>query len=96
MISKESYNKYLIYSNPLFQVNGGCESYKLISGLDEMAIPAEIGLYFDFNVTEDGVPYGCPGLEIFDPVHWNMSRSHTGLFLELTILIILKKLLILD
>ena len=33
-----------------------------------MAIPAEIGLYFDFNVTEDGVPYGCPGLEIFDPV----------------------------
>lgn len=49
-----------------------------------MAIPAEIGLYFDFNVTEDGVPYGCPGLEIFDPVHWNMSRSHTGLFLELT------------
>ena len=51
-----------------------------------MAIPAEIGLYFDFNVTEDGVPYGCPGLEIFDPVHWNMSRSHTGLFLELTII----------
>ena len=39
-----------------------------------MAIPAEIGLYFDFNVTEDGVPYGCPGLEIFDPVHWNISK----------------------
>ena len=46
----------------------------MISGLDEMAIPAEIGLYFDFNVTEDGVPYGCPGLEIFDPVHWNISK----------------------
>ena len=32
---------------------------------DEMAIPSEIGLYFNFEVTEDGLPYGCPGFERF-------------------------------
>ena len=47
--------------------------YRLISGLDEMALPAEIGLYFDFKVTEDGLPYGCPGLETFHPENWNRS-----------------------
>jgi len=47
-------------------VNGGCESYRFISGLDEMAIPSEIGLYFNFEVTDDGIPYGCPGLEKFN------------------------------
>ena len=39
-----------------------------------MALPAEMGLYFDFDVTEDGIPYGCPGFEIFDSVHFNMSK----------------------
>lgn len=37
-----------------------------IPGIDEMAINAEIGLYFDFNVTEHGFPTGCPGFERFD------------------------------
>ena len=26
-----------------------------------MAIPTDVGLYLDFNVTEDGTPFGCPG-----------------------------------
>jgi len=42
-------------------VNNGCEAYRFISGVDEMALSCEIGLYYDFNVTEDGIPYGCPG-----------------------------------
>ena len=42
-------------------VNGGCEKYRFISGLDEMALPCEIGLYYEFNVTDDGIPYGCEG-----------------------------------
>jgi len=56
---------------------GGCESYRFISGLDEMALPSEIGLYFDFEVTEDGIPYGCPGFEKFNPEHFNISGLFT-------------------
>ena len=26
-----------------------------------MALPTDVGLYLDFNVTEDGTPLGCPG-----------------------------------
>ena len=59
----------------LYKINGGCERYSFISGLDEMALPSEIGLYFDFNVTNDGIPFGCPGLEKFDSVHFNMSKT---------------------
>ena len=53
---------------------GGCESYRFISGLDEMALPSEMGLYFDFEVTEDGIPYGCPGLEKFTTQGFNQSE----------------------
>jgi hypothetical protein len=35
--------------------------FQFISGLDEMALQSEIGLYFDFEVTDDGIPHGCPG-----------------------------------
>ena len=55
-------------------INEGCEKYRSISGLDEMALPCEIGLYFDFNVTDDGIPYGCPGLDNFNPTMWNISN----------------------
>ena len=49
---------YPMYFKPFFdlQVNSGCEMFRLVSGLDEMALPSEIGLYFDFNVTADGIP----------------------------------------
>ena len=51
-----------------------------------MAIPSEIGLYFDFEVTEDGVPYGCPGFETFTPENWNTtSRQYLFYFKFLTI-----------
>ena len=40
-----------------------------------MALPCEIGLYFDFEVTDDGVPYGCPGFESFKPEYWNTSKG---------------------
>ena len=40
-----------------------------------MALPSEIGLYFDFEVTEDGVPYGCPGFETFSPEYWKTSYA---------------------
>ena len=52
----------------------GCERYRFVVGLDTMALPCEIGLYFDFNVTDDGVPFGCPGLEHFTPEAWNTSK----------------------
>ena len=55
-------------------INGGCEKYIFVSGLDEVALPCEIGLYFDFNVTDDGIPYGCPGLDNFNPTMWNTSN----------------------
>ncbi len=47
-----------------------------VDGLDEMALPCEMGLYFDFKVTDDGIPYGCPGLEIFDSTHFNISKAN--------------------
>lgn len=47
--------------------------YRFISGLDEMALPCEMGLYFDFNVTADGTPSGCPGFEKFSKDHYNTS-----------------------
>jgi hypothetical protein len=42
-------------------VGWGCEAYRFISGVDEMALSCEMGLYYDFNVTDDGIPYGCDG-----------------------------------
>ncbi len=39
-----------------------------------MALSCEIGMYLDFNVTDDGLPYGCPGLEVFDIDHFNISK----------------------
>ena len=48
-----------------------------------MALPSEIGLYFDFEVTDDGVPYGCPGFETFKPENWNTSsNAYISLFFD--------------
>ena len=57
------------------QLNGGCERFTGICGRDEIALPSEIGLYYDFNVTDDGIPFGCPGFEMFDSEHFNESMS---------------------
>ena len=47
-------------------LNGGCERMRFIAGADEIAINAEMGLYKQFEVDDDGVIYGCRGLEIFN------------------------------
>jgi len=48
----------------------GCEKWAFIYGIDEMALNCEMGLYREFNVTSDGIPYGCHGLEEFKSEHW--------------------------
>ena len=45
-----------------------------------MAIPSEIGLYFNFEVTDDGIPYGCPGLEKFKTENFNTSNQYFDCF----------------
>ena len=47
-------------------LNSGCERMRFIIGADEIAINAEMGLYKQFEVDDDGVIYGCRGLEIFN------------------------------
>merc|ERR1719347_605368 len=47
-------------------LNGGCERTRFISGADEIALNAEMGLYKQFEVDNDGVIYGCGGLEAFN------------------------------
>jgi hypothetical protein len=42
----------------------GCERFRTIVGRDEIALNCELGLYFNFTVT-DGIISGCPGLEDF-------------------------------
>ena len=37
-----------------------CETFRLISGIDETALTCEMGLYFEFQ-NNDGFPTGCPG-----------------------------------
>ena len=37
-----------------------------ISGIDEMALPCEMGLYFEFQNRGNGYPTGCPGFVDFD------------------------------
>ena len=54
----------------------GCEKYRFAFGLDEMAINAEIGLYFEFEET-NGIPTSCPGFKDFNMESWEKSRSTT-------------------
>ena len=58
-------------------VHKGCEKWAFIYGIDEMALNAEMGLYLEFNVTADGIPYGCHGLEEFKSEHW-LDVNHLG------------------
>merc|ERR1719320_2194772 len=50
---------------------------RFIVGADEIAINAEMGLYKQFEMTEDGIIYGCRGLEIFNQT---MGQSDKGLY----------------
>ena len=48
---------------------------KFIIGADEIAINAEMGLYKKFEVDDDGVIFGCPGLEIFNDTRFGMRGT---------------------
>ena len=49
-----------------------------------MALPCEIGMYFDFNVTEDGIPYGCEGLDQFTSENFNKSKNNFTLVSQIS------------
>ena len=53
-------------------MNSGCEMFRLVTGLDEIALNCEMGLYREFEV-DDGVIHGCKGLE-----HFNESMTEPG------------------
>jgi len=55
----------------------GCERYNSEGGNHELALPAEIGLYFKFETDEHDVPTGCPGFENFHSEHW-YCKFHSG------------------
>ena len=55
-----------------------CEAYRFISGIDEMALPCEMGLYFDFQ-NKDGFPTGCPGFAEFDGSQTEYWRTWSNL-----------------
>lgn len=61
--------------NQLSQPWAYCEAYRFISGIDEMALPCEMGLYFDFKNRGNGFPTGCPGLSNFDGTNWQSWSS---------------------
>jgi len=61
--------------NQLSQPWKYCEAYRFISGIDEMALPCEMGLYFEFQNRGNGFPTGCPGLENFDGTNWQTWSS---------------------
>ena len=54
-----------------------CERWVFNFGKDEMAMNAEMGLYFDFDVDEDGMPFGCAGLEYFKARNWDKKAKFT-------------------
>ena len=47
-------------------VNGGCERYRFVSGIDETAMSCEIGLYFDF---EKDIPLVAWMISIYASFH---------------------------
>jgi len=62
----DSVNMTMKTPSQLAQPWNYCESYRFICGIDEMALPCEIGLYFEFQNRGNGFPTGCPGLDNFD------------------------------
>merc|ERR1719232_2451263 len=59
------------------ELNRGCEAFRIIRALDEMALPCEMGLYLDFKSQEDGYPRGCPGLD-GTGTGWTFDGTQTG------------------
>ena len=69
------------YIKDCLQQISGCEKWNRnvdpSNAPSERAMPFEMGLYLDFNVTDDGIPFGCPGLDNFTPTMFNESRTNT-------------------
>jgi len=70
-------NKIPYEERDLAAQDKGCERWRFVMGVDEMALPAEMGLYFDFNQT-DGFPTGCPGFENFHGKEGSRVWSSSG------------------
>jgi len=49
--------------------------WKFVVGVDETAMPCEIGLYTDFQVDQNGIPHGCRGFEDFNMRMWRGFRN---------------------
>jgi len=56
-----------------------CETFRFICGIDEMALPCEIGLYFEFQNRGNGFPTGCPGLDNFDGQNGQIWSNINGI-----------------
>jgi len=52
--------------------------WRFVNGIDETMLPCEIGLFIDFPVDENGIPYGCEGFEMFNMEHWGGWDPETG------------------
>lgn len=65
--------------NPDSQEMDTCDEselkWKFVMGLDETALPCEMGLYVDFQVDPNGIPSGCPGFENFNMEKWGGIRD---------------------
>ena len=57
-------------------INGGCERYRFVVGIDEMVLSAEMGLYKKFKVANN-TPYDCLGLEDFRLEKWMENEAYT-------------------
>jgi len=50
----------------------------LVSGKDETMLPADIGMYYDFQVDDNSIPTGCPGFEHFNMESWGGFKPYPG------------------
>lgn len=57
--------------------NPNCEGWRFANGHDETALPAEMGLYLDFNLSQTKLPTGCPGLKHFTADHFKNGYHET-------------------
>mmetsp|Transcript_103571 Transcript_103571/g.194981 ORF Transcript_103571/g.194981 Transcript_103571/m.194981 type:complete len:737 (+) Transcript_103571:92-2302(+) len=57
--------------------NKNCLDWRFANGLDETALPAEMGLYLDFNLSSTKLPTGCPGLKYFTADEFRKGYHHT-------------------
>merc|ERR1712151_970897 len=52
-----------------------CMTWRFIPGADECMLSSDMGLYLDFNVSDDGTPVGCQGFENYHPKPLEVRRT---------------------